>query len=188
MHASWRVARFFHGKVTRPQPRDWGRYLALLARRTPLKSNVSSWTFSLKTLLIIVTLATLFLGLHLVIGPASWAIDSFVLLVIAGFTSHMANTPVPYWKCVGSAAILFYLLPPLDYQPYPRANDLRFDCICNWSFPCLFIHSAWPLVNSIAGDGCHYSLHPFLGPSVTKCYKQLAWYRKLLVNLALNAR
>ena len=99
------------------QPREHDPFLALPARRTPVKSNVPFWKFSLETLMIIVTLAALFLGLHLVIGPASWAVASFLLLVFAGFASHMANIPVPYWKCVGSAAIFFYLLPPLDYRP-----------------------------------------------------------------------
>ena len=93
------------------------RYLALPTRSTLLKFDVPSLTFSLKTLLNTVTLAALLLGLYLAIGPASLAIASLVLLVFAGFASHKANAPIPYWKCVGSGAILFYLLPPLGYQP-----------------------------------------------------------------------
>ncbi len=73
--------------------------------------------FSLKTLLIFVTMAAVFLGLYQAIGDASFVFGMFGLLVFVGFAAHKVENPFPYWQCIGSIAILIFLLPPLGYRP-----------------------------------------------------------------------
>ena len=76
-----------------------------------------STTYSLTTLFCLVTFACVTVSLMLLFGPSVLVLWLVALVVCAGVTAHHANNPVPFWKCVGSMAILMYLLPPLGYQP-----------------------------------------------------------------------
>ena len=81
-------------------------------------------TFSLKTLLVAVTTAAVFLALYLAFGPVCFAGAFFALVGHAGISSHKEENSTPFWQCIVSGALLLFLLPPLGHTVFDNTETI----------------------------------------------------------------
>lgn len=79
-------------------------------------STTPKLTFSLWSLLLLVTFSAVAIGLTMAVGPSMLILVPIVPLALIGYVAHKTEKPVPFWQCVGAIAILFTLVPPLGYR------------------------------------------------------------------------